>query len=123
MTMSITGDPGKNKAFQSACAKFGILQVARTGKLALKREPVFSESRRRRVKLMDAMKEAKLAVSGLHAGHDGGGEYETALASRIVRAVTSMEAGAGGELDVGDVYTNMVRPACVGGPPPHPHAF
>jgi acetolactate synthase-1/3 small subunit len=94
--MSITGDPGKNKAFQSACAKFGILQVARTGKLALKREPVFSESRRRRVKLMDAMKEAKLAMSGLHTGgHDGGGEYETALASRIVRAVASMEAGAG----------------------------
>ena len=30
LTMSITGDPGKNRAFQQACLKFGIVQVART---------------------------------------------------------------------------------------------
>jgi hypothetical protein len=30
LTMAITGDPGKNRAFQQACLKFGIVQVART---------------------------------------------------------------------------------------------
>jgi acetolactate synthase-1/3 small subunit len=79
-----------------------------TGKLALKREPVFCESRRRRVKLMDAMKEAKAAVSGLSGGGNGSsGEYETTLASRIVRAVANMDENADGEMNIGDTYAAM----------------
>mmetsp|Transcript_38645 Transcript_38645/g.61930 ORF Transcript_38645/g.61930 Transcript_38645/m.61930 type:complete len:546 (+) Transcript_38645:59-1696(+) len=109
LTMAITGDPGKNRAFQQACLKFGIVQVARTGKLALKREPVFCESRRRRVKLMDAMKEAKAAVSGLSNSSGGSSNdgYETALASRIVRAVANMDDDETGDLSIGDTYGAM----------------
>lgn len=36
-TMAITGDPGKMAAFQKVLTKFGLLQIARTGRIALKR--------------------------------------------------------------------------------------
>ncbi|ABO98543.1 predicted protein [Ostreococcus lucimarinus CCE9901] len=97
LTMSVVGDPGKNRAFQSALMKFGVIQVARTGKLALKREPVYSEARSRRVKLMEAMRKAK----------DASAKYESILASRIVRAVAGMEHDDDGDLHVGDVYTSL----------------
>ena len=113
LTFSTTGDPGKNRAFQQACLKFGIVQVARTGKLALKREPVFSESRRRRVKLMTAMKEARAAVSGMGGARDD--EYDSALANKIVRVVSEMDTNADGAFDVGDTYATMDAGAGAGG--------
>ena len=106
LTMSVTGDPGKNRAFQSALMKFGVLQVARTGKLALKREPVYSEARSRRVRLMEAMKKAKDAMSGLNI-KEKSAKYQSVLASRIVRAVAGMEHDDDGDLHVGDVYTSL----------------
>jgi len=106
LTMSVVGDPGKNRAFQSALMKFGVIQVARTGKLALKREPVYSEARSRRVKLMEAMRKAKDAVSGLNI-KEKSAKYESILASRIVRAVAGMEHDDDGDLHVGDVYTSL----------------
>ena len=106
LTMAVTGDPGKNRAFQSALMKFGVMQVARTGKLALKREPVYSEARSRRVKLMEAMKKAKDAVSGLNV-KEKSAKYESVLASRIVRAVAGMEHDEDGDLNVGDVYSTL----------------
>ena len=79
------------------------MQVARTGKLALKREPVFSEARRR-VKLMTAMKEARSAVLRGLARDE---EYDTALANKIVRVVSEMDAKADNGFDVGDTYAAM----------------
>ena len=106
LTMAVTGDPGKNRAFQSALMKFGVVQVARTGKLALKREPVYSEARSRRVKLMEAMRKAKDAVSGLNT-KEKNAKYESVLASRIVRAVAGMEHDDDGDLNIGDVYSTL----------------
>lgn len=36
-TISLTGDPGKNVAFQKVVSRFGIAQIARTGRICLKR--------------------------------------------------------------------------------------
>ncbi|GBG65116.1 hypothetical protein CBR_g49479 [Chara braunii] len=38
ITAEVTGDPGKLVAFEHAMVKFGIKEIARTGKIALKRE-------------------------------------------------------------------------------------
>ena len=58
---------------------------------------------------MDAMKEAKAAVSGLSSGGgNGSGEYETTLASRIVRAVANMDEGDAGELNIGRLQVHWL---------------
>ena len=92
ITACVTGDPGKNRAFQSALSKFGVIQVARTGKLALKREPMYSESRSRKIKLMEALRKAKQVMDGTYidstspssSGFNSDDRAESLIASKIV---------------------------------------
>jgi len=99
ITACVTGDPGKNRAFQSALSKFGVIQVARTGKLALKREPMYSESRSRKIKLMEALRKAKQVMDGTYVdssssssvGFNSDDRAESLLASKIVRAVAGLD--------------------------------
>lgn len=51
--------PGKNRAVQRAFSKFNVKEVARTGKLAMKREPAYSEARRRRLEILDSIARVK----------------------------------------------------------------
>jgi len=100
ITACVTGDPGKNRAFQSALSKFGVIQVARTGKLALKREPMYSESRSRKIKLMEALRKAKQVMDGTYSdsyssksssGFNSDDRTESMIASKIVRAVAGLD--------------------------------
>ena len=99
VTACVTGDPGKNRAFQSALSKFGTIQVARTGKLALKREPMYSESRSRKIKLMEALRKAKQVMDGTYidsaspssGGFNSDDRAESLIASKIVKAVAGLD--------------------------------
>ena len=91
--LAVTGDPGKTRAFQRAMSAFGVLAVARTGKLALRREQAHNEARRQHLlAAARARAEAEAAAAGAGAG---------ASAEAPPSAPVSPAAPGGG---AGDVY-------------------
>jgi len=68
LTIAVTGDPGKTDAVQRALTRYNIQQVARTGKLAISREPARSDARRKRLDLMDAVSRARELSEPLASG-------------------------------------------------------
>eukprot|EP00899_Mesostigma_viride_P026629 jgi/Mesvir1/7150/Mv02510-RA.1 len=65
LTLMISGDPGKTYTFQRALQKFGIVEAARTGKVALKREPLKSSANQARMARSGAAPDAPESDSSI----------------------------------------------------------
>lgn len=90
LTMSVTGDPGKIAAFAKVLGKFGIIELVRTGRIALKRgADVFQD---------DLRNYDNAAVAAVAAGNDANG----ATADTSGSALKSVHDVFGGESDDGE---------------------
>jgi acetolactate synthase-1/3 small subunit len=87
LVLCVSGDPGKTAAFQRVLSRFGVVEVARTGRISLKRgEHLLHGSS----DALMAQAQAQAAAQGLRAGGEGTTTPNSSASSSSVPGVTAL---------------------------------
>lgn len=85
--LAITGDPGKLTAFQKVLGKFGVVELVRTGRIALKRgESLFDDGKN---------------GASFFEGNNGGSDSPTTSATRVEYANSGLDVYAADAIETG----------------------